>query len=43
MGVYNEQNFKELLEALHFEERDNVTFGGKVIVDDKGMEQWTYS
>lgn len=42
MGVYNEQNFKELLEALHFEERDNVTFGGKVIIDDKGMEQWTY-
>lgn len=39
---YNEQNWKELLEALHFEEHDNVSFGGKEILDDEGMPKWTY-
>ena len=39
---YNEQNWKELLEALHFKEHDNVSFGGKEILDDEGIPKWTY-
>lgn len=39
---YNEQNWKELLEALRFEEHNNVSFGGKIILDDKGIPMWTY-
>lgn len=39
---YNEQNWKELLEALRYIEEDNVGFGGKVIYDDKGVPKWTY-
>lgn len=40
---YNEKNWKELLEALNFEESNNSSFGGKVIYDDKGVPKWTYN
>lgn len=39
---YNEQNWKELLEALHFTEGKNEAFGGMVVYDDKGIPQWDY-
>lgn len=39
---YNEQNWKELLEALRFEEHNNVSFGGKIILNDKDIPMWTY-
>ena len=39
---YNEQNWKELLEALRFEEHNNVSFGGKIILNDKAIPMWTY-
>ena len=34
---YNEQNWKELLEALHFTECRNEAFGGMMICDDNGI------
>jgi hypothetical protein len=40
--IYNEQNWKELLDALHFQECDNSSFGGKCIFNDKGIPEWTY-
>ncbi len=39
---YNEQNWKELLEALHFTECNNEAFGGMVICDDNGIPVWDY-
>ena len=39
---YNEQNWKELLEALHFTEYKNESFGGMVICDDNGIPNWDY-
>lgn len=40
---YNEQNWKELLEALRFEEHNNVSFGGKIILNDKAIPMWAYN
>ena len=39
----NKKDWCEVLESLHFEEKDNTTFGGKVIYDDKGVPRWTYN
>lgn len=39
---YNEQNWKELLEALHFTECRNEAFGGMVICDDNKIPVWDY-
>lgn len=39
----NKKDWYEVLESLHFEEKDNTIFGGKVIYDDKGIPQWTYN
>lgn len=39
----NKKDWCEVLESLHFEEKDNVTFGGKVIYDDQGIPRWTYN
>lgn len=39
---YNEQNWKNVLKALHFKEENNATFGGKVIYDDNDIPRWSY-
>ena len=39
----NKKDSSEVLESLHFEEKDNTTFGGKVIYDDIGVPRWTYN
>lgn len=39
---YNKHNWIDLLEALHFEEWDNDSFGGKIIYDDTDKPMWTY-
>jgi hypothetical protein len=39
---YNEQNWKECLEALNFTEGKNVGFGGMVVYNDKGIPAFNY-
>ena len=39
---YNTQNWKECLESLGFTEVKNDSFGGIMILDDKGVPQWQY-
>lgn len=43
MGLgFSEDNWNECLEALGFTEQRNISFGGMVIFDDKGIPVWDY-
>ena len=43
MGLdYSEENWKECLETLGFSEGKNISFGGMVVFDDRGIPVWDY-
>ena len=40
--AYSQENWEGCLESLGFTEGKNVSFGGMVVYDNKGIPQWTY-